>query len=225
MKRIAVGALFLSLVAGSAAMAGQGFGHVPRDRDERSAQNNQAAHPSFAANRGDGRRDDDRHGGRQDNRDNDHRNWQNDRRGDGRNDHRNWQNDRRGDGRDDHRNWQNDRRGDWRDDHRNWQNDRRGDWRDNGRRNYREPYRNDWRSPHYNYGAYRHPWGYYDHRWTRGERLPSAFYARPYVIANYRDCGLDAPPYGYHWVRVNNDAVLAFIATGVVLDVLYNQFY
>jgi Ni/Co efflux regulator RcnB len=29
---------------------------------------------------------------------------------------------------------------------------------------------------------------------------------------------------GYHWVRVNNDAVLAAVATGVVLDVAFNLF-
>ncbi|MEJ0035630.1 MAG: RcnB family protein [Gammaproteobacteria bacterium] len=28
----------------------------------------------------------------------------------------------------------------------------------------------------------------------------------------------------YQWVRVNNDVVLAAIATGVVLDVLFSQF-
>ena len=33
-----------------------------------------------------------------------------------------------------------------------------------------------------------------------------------------------APPVGYHWVRVNNDAVLAALATGVVLDVAFNLF-
>jgi Ni/Co efflux regulator RcnB len=35
---------------------------------------------------------------------------------------------------------------------------------------------------------------------------------------------LHAPPRGYHWVRVNHDVVLAAIATGIVLEVLYNHF-
>ena len=52
-----------------------------------------------------------------------------------------------------------------------------------------------------------------------------AYYARPYVIYDYYDCGLRQPPYGYHWVRVDGNAVLAVIATGVILDVIYNQFY
>ena len=78
-------------------------------------------------------------------------------------------------------------------------------------------------APRY-YGHYVPPRGYVVHRWSRGERLPYAYYAPRYVVANYRDCGLRAPPVGYHWVRVNNDAVLAAVATGVVLDVAFNLF-
>ena len=47
------------------------------------------------------------------------------------------------------------------------------------------------------YGVYRRPAGYYEHNWNRGERLPVAYYQPPYVIANYNDCGLRAPPRGY----------------------------
>ena len=74
------------------------------------------------------------------------------------------------------------------------------------------------------YGMYHRPAGFYEHSWRRGERLPVAFYQRSYVIANYRDCGLRAPPHGYQWVRVNGDAVLAGIATGVVLDSVFHIF-
>jgi Ni/Co efflux regulator RcnB len=45
------------------------------------------------------------------------------------------------------------------------------------------------------------------------------------VIANYRDCGLRAPPRGYHWVRVNGDAVLAAVATGIVLESVFHVFH
>jgi Ni/Co efflux regulator RcnB len=78
-------------------------------------------------------------------------------------------------------------------------------------------------APRY-YGHYLPPRGYVVHRWSRGERLPVGYYAPRYVVADYRDCGLRAPPMGYHWVRVNNDAVLAAVATGVVLDVAFNLF-
>jgi len=74
------------------------------------------------------------------------------------------------------------------------------------------------------YGFYDRPYGYYAHRWDRGERLPVAYYARPYVIADYRDCGLRAPPRGYHWVRVDGDAVLAAVATGIVIDTVLHAF-
>jgi Ni/Co efflux regulator RcnB len=75
------------------------------------------------------------------------------------------------------------------------------------------------------HGVYRRPAGYYEHTWRRGERLPVAYYQRPYVIANYRDCGLRAPPRGYHWVRVNGDAVLAAVATGIVLESVFHVFH
>ena len=74
------------------------------------------------------------------------------------------------------------------------------------------------------YGVYHRPAGYYEHSWRRGERLPVAYYQRPYVIGNYHDCGLRAPPRGYQWVRVNGDAVLAGIATGVVLESVFHIF-
>jgi Ni/Co efflux regulator RcnB len=74
------------------------------------------------------------------------------------------------------------------------------------------------------YGVYYRPHGYYAHRWARGERLPSAYYARPYVVADYDDWGLRAPPRGYRWVRVDGDAVLAAVATGLVLDTMFHVF-
>lgn len=74
------------------------------------------------------------------------------------------------------------------------------------------------------YPRYSPPRGYFVHNWRRGERLPVAFYQPRYVIVNYRGCGLRAPPHGYHWVRVDHDAVLAAIATGVILDVAFHVF-
>jgi Ni/Co efflux regulator RcnB len=116
----------------------------------------------------------------------------------------------------DHRN--NDRRDN---DHRDWGRDDRG----RGRHvHYAPPPRVVYRPAPIRYGMYRTPHGYYAHSWRRGERLPFAYYQRPYLIADYRGCGLRRPPVGYHWVRVNHDAVLAVIATGVVLDIAYNLF-
>ena len=70
---------------------------------------------------------------------------------------------------------------------------------------------------------YHAPHGYYHKKWHRGDRLPRGFYTREYVLHDHHVYRLHAPPRGYHWVRVNHDVVLAAIATGVVLDVLYNH--
>jgi Ni/Co efflux regulator RcnB len=93
----------------------------------------------------------------------------------------------------------------------------RHDWR------WAPPARGVYRAPP-RFGFYRQPHGYYTHRWVRGERLPVAYFGRPYVIADYRECGLRAPPRGYHWVRVDGDAVLAAVATGIVLDTVFHIF-
>jgi Ni/Co efflux regulator RcnB len=214
MKRLAVGALVVSLLAGSVAMAGQGYRDPGPDRGN-----------SHSDHRGGDRNDHGRN-------DRGHR----DRGGDWNRGHdrHDW-NDRR---RDDHRG-SNGRR-DWNDGHRF----------DNHSRHYSPPHRyapprvyspprhyysppRHYYSPpryygpsaRYHWGAYHRPYGFYSHRWDRGERLPVAYYAPRYVVYDYAGCGLRAPPYGYHWVRVDSDVVLAAIATGVILDVVYNRFY
>lgn len=218
MKTLAIGALLLSLTAGSVAMAGQGYaGHAAR-----TADHDRSGHREHGDRNGRGDR-----GNRNDNH------WRNDHHDDHRNDGRrnDWNNNHRNDRRDDHHrnDWNNNHRNDgWRDDHRrhDW-NDHRNDrphydW--NRGRGYDHRY-NDWSRPRYSVGVYHRPWGWYDHRWVHGERLPRAYYAGPYIIHDYYACGLRRPPYGYHWVRVDGDAVLALIATGIIIDVIYNQFY
>lgn len=118
--------------------------------------------------------------------------------------------------RDDRREFRDDRRHDRKDlrhDRRHSRNDRRGDRKD----------LRDERRLHV--GTYHFPRGYHHKKWRRGDRLPRAYYARSYVVHDYGGYYLHAPPRGYHWVRVNHDVVLAAVATGVVLDVLYNHFH
>jgi Ni/Co efflux regulator RcnB len=132
----------------------------------------------------------------------------------------------------DHGDWRNwsaehrdfDRRGgderrDWRDDRRDEEHDR---WHD--RREWQDRHDHEWSEGRFRDDDYRRAWGYREHEWRRGERLPVSYYAAPYVIGDYRAYGLREPPYGCRWIRVNNDVVLAAIATGVVLDVVYNAF-
>jgi Ni/Co efflux regulator RcnB len=146
--------------------------------------------------RRDERRDDHRYDHR---RDHDRRDWDN------RRDH-----DRRHDNRHDNRGW-NQHRSDW-NRHPNYWDNRRHDRRDYAR--YR-----------YHYGRYHAPRGYYYRAWHRGDRLPSHWYGRQYVVYDWRPYRLYSPPHGYHWVRVGNDVVLTAIATGIVLDVLYDIWY
>ncbi len=56
--------------------------------------------------------------------------------------------------------------------------------------------------------------------WHKGERLPAEYRDRNYVVDNWHEHGLQAPPRGYQWVGVNGDYVLAAIATGVIANVL-----
>ncbi len=77
----------------------------------------------------------------------------------------------------------------------------------------------------FNSGRYVQPHGYVAHSWRRGDRLPTAYRASSYVIANPALYHLRPAPRGYYWVRVDNNAVLAAVATGVVLSVTANLFH
>jgi len=117
----------------------------------------------------------------------------------------------------------------WANEHRDWNGHGRyeRDGRRWDRRDDRREWRNDYRGrpEHFYGGEYRRPWGYRDYSWRRGDRLPMAYYSRPYVLGNYGYYRLRPPPYGCHWVRVNHDVVLTAIATGVVLEVMHDYFW
>ena len=113
--------------------------------------------------------------------------------------------------------------------------DRRDDRRDD--RRYRDDDRNDRR--HYDrrdrvvYVApryappprvvYRHgPPAHADPRWSRGVRYDHRGYAPTYVVRDYGDYGLYAPPRGYHWRRDDRgDFILVAIATGLIASVIF----
>lgn len=118
-------------------------------------------------------------------------------------------------------------------DHHEWRHDDgdHGDRRhgDHDRRDYRDERWRDHDEDRYrdrfDAGDYRRPHGYYVHEWRRGERLPIAFRAPAYVIPDVAVYHLRPPPPGYYWVRVDNNAVLAAVATGVVVDVAFHLFH
>jgi Ni/Co efflux regulator RcnB len=74
----------------------------------------------------------------------------------------------------------------------------------------------DWR-----YERYERAPAYAVRSWQRGDRLPSAYWSRGYVV-DYPRYRLYAPPRGARWVRVDNDVLLTALATGLVLDVIHN---
>ena len=58
------------------------------------------------------------------------------------------------------------------------------------------------------------------HQFHRGDRLPREYRHRNYVVDDWREHHLSAPPRGYHWVQTGEDYVLVAIATGVILQLL-----
>ncbi|MFI4975385.1 MAG: RcnB family protein [Caulobacterales bacterium] len=90
----------------------------------------------------------------------------------------------------------------------------------------RRGFDHDFRSGHrFEFGGYRQPEGWYDHRWRHGEILPRLFWDRDYWIMNYWMFDLSPPPYGYVWVREGADAILIDEYTGQIVEVVYGVFY
>jgi len=99
-----------------------------------------------------------------------------------------------------------------REDRRDYRDDRR-----EARRDYRDDRRDDRHDNHRARGAGPR------HDLYRGQRLPSNYHNRQYVVDNWRSHRLSAPPRGYHWVQVGGDYVLAAVATGIIASVLLNN--
>lgn len=62
-----------------------------------------------------------------------------------------------------------------------------------------------------------------NHAFYRGQRMPSEYRQRQYVVSDWRGHHLSAPPRGYHWVQSGADYVLVAIATGVILQLLLSN--
>lgn len=127
---------------------------------------------------------------------------------------------------------------DRRDDRHDRDRDRRGhdDWRDEYRHRYdndrrlhswdrRDAYRAGYARGRFDRGRYIQPRGFYRHHWRHGDHLPRAYYSSRYVVHDYDAYHLHRPPYGYHWVRVHDDVILAAVASGLVVSVVNGLFY
>ncbi len=53
--------------------------------------------------------------------------------------------------------------------------------------------------------------------------MPSEYRGRNYVVDDYRQHRLNAPPRGYRWVGVGGDFVLAAVATGIIAQIITGQ--
>lgn len=97
-----------------------------------------------------------------------------------------------------------------------YNNDRHG----NGRY---DNHRNDRKDRYYNAQNFRRDdtrGGGPRHDLRRGQRLGQEYRNNRYVVSDWRERRLSAPPRGHHWVRTGNDYVLAAIATGLIAQVL-----
>lgn len=127
----------------------------------------------------------------------------------------------------------------YRNEHRsNWRydrDDRRSHWRDDRYHNDRHRYDRH----RYHGHRYNRPRSSYDHYRLRDDhrswrhrrdyrhydyRVPRSYFGRPHIVQSYGYHRLRRPPHGCHWVRVDRDLVLAAVATGIVLDVIYDYF-
>jgi len=73
-------------------------------------------------------------------------------------------------------------------------------------------------------GPYRRPPGWAPHHWGYGQILPRAYWAAPFLIADYWLFALEVPPAGYEWVRDDTDALLVNTGNGEILQVEYGVF-
>lgn len=63
-----------------------------------------------------------------------------------------------------------------------------------------------------------------NHRWARGERLPSTYYSDRGHYVDYRRYHLRQPPRGYQWVRVdNNNYALVALTSGLIASIIASR--
>ena len=112
---------------------------------------------------------------------------------------------------------------------------RDGDHRPGDRRDGDRQGRPEWRPdayPHaypsqhrFHVRDYRRPPHFFVRAWGFGDVLPPTWYGPEYMLADWWDYDLPAPPYGYAWVRVGDDALLVDGYSGRVVQVVRALFW
>ncbi len=95
---------------------------------------------------------------------------------------------------------------------------------DRHHREWRGEREHHWQGDRHHISRYHRPHGYSYRVWRHGDYVPSHYRTSRYVVRDYHSYRLYDPPHHHHWVRVDNDVVLAAITTGVVAAVVYNIF-
>jgi Ni/Co efflux regulator RcnB len=57
------------------------------------------------------------------------------------------------------------------------------------------------------------------HNWSRGQRLPSTYYADRSHYVDYRANHLRRPPHGYQWVQADDNFALVALTTGLIASI------
>lgn len=58
------------------------------------------------------------------------------------------------------------------------------------------------------------------HDMHRGQRLPTYYRGRQYVVNDWRSHRLSQPPRGHHWVQTGGDYVLVAIGSGLIVQLM-----
>lgn len=92
---------------------------------------------------------------------------------------------------------------------------------DDHRYDSRYDHRNDRHDSRYDHDRRDYGRSHRDYRrWERGQRLDARYRGNGYYVSDWRRHGLRSPPRGYRWQRVNDQYVLAAVATGLIASVI-----
>ncbi len=72
-------------------------------------------------------------------------------------------------------------------------------------------------------GASASPYAYAPGQWKKGDRLPTAYRDRQYVIDDWRSFQLERPPKGHQWVGIGNEFLLVSTRNGTIARVVTGQ--
>ncbi|XHS77951.1 RcnB family protein [Burkholderiaceae bacterium UC74_6] len=64
-----------------------------------------------------------------------------------------------------------------------------------------------------------------DRNYYVGQRMPTQYRERTYVVDDWRGHHLRQPPRGYHWVQSGTDYLLVAVATGLIASAIINSNY